>query len=102
MGEGADQNVDEPVEVTCYAGGTADERPRLVHVAGRRREVARVLERWIESAWDPAGGRRRWFRVAFRDGGEAMIYQDLALDMWFLHRPPRHDAGHSGSGATSS
>ena len=41
-------------------------------------------------------GRRRWYRVAFQDGGGATMYHDLALDMWFLHgvepagrRPPQ-------------
>ena len=78
--------MDEPVDVICYAGGSAGETPRSLTLAGRRHEVARVVERWIESAWDPAGGRRRWFRVLLRDGTEVTIYEDMALDMWFLHR----------------
>ena len=76
--------ADEPIRVECYAGGVADELPRVVVREGRRREVVRVMERWIEEAEDPAKGRRRWYRVQFPDGETATIYCDLALDMWFL------------------
>jgi len=87
--------ADEPIQVECYAGATGEERPRAVVLDARRREVRAVRERWIEEALDPARGRRRWYRVAFQDGGGATMYHDLALDMWFLHgvkpagrRPP--------------
>ncbi len=76
--------TDEPIRVECYAGATADELPRVVVREGRRHEVVRVMERWIEEAEDPAKGRRRWYRVQFPDGETATIYCDLALDMWFL------------------
>jgi hypothetical protein len=79
--------VDEVIQVECYAGGRGEERPRAVMRGGRRREPVRVMERWIEEALDPAGGRRRWFRVEYPDGSTATIYHELALDMWFLHRP---------------
>jgi hypothetical protein len=88
--------ADEPIQVECHAGTRGDESPRAVRLDDRRREVREVRERWLEEALDPARGRRRWFRVTFRDGGGATIYQDLALDMWFLRgvepmgrRPPQ-------------
>ncbi len=77
---------DEPIQVECYAGATADETPRIVVQEGRRHQVVQVIERWIEEARDPAKGRRRWYRVQFLDGKMATIYRDLALDMWFLRR----------------
>jgi hypothetical protein len=85
---------DELIQVQCYAGSRASETPRAVVQGGRHRAVARVIERWIEEALDPRGGRRQWFRVEFEDGETAAIYLDLALDMWFLrtrgshHTPP--------------
>ncbi len=84
--------ADEPIRVECYAGASAEELPRAVERGGRRREVVRVLRRWIEEAEDPAKGRRRWFRVRFADGEEATIYCDLTLDMWFLRAPGVADA----------
>ena len=81
---------DEPIQVQCYAGARGAETPRVVVQGGRYRPVARVIERWIEEALDPRGGRRQWFRVEFEDGEAAAIYLDLALDMWFLR--PRGSA----------
>jgi hypothetical protein len=78
--------MDEPIEVECYAGAAARETPRAVARGGRRREVTRVLKRWIEERRDPAAGRRWWYELEFQDGGSATIYYDLALDMWFLRR----------------
>lgn len=78
--------MDETIQVRCYAGFTGEETPRAVVYAGQGHEVAQVLERWIEEAQEATRGRRRWYRVVFRDGTEATIYRDLALDMWFLSR----------------
>ncbi|HEY7678218.1 MAG TPA: hypothetical protein VIG69_14180 [Candidatus Methylomirabilis sp.] len=89
--------ADEPIQVECYAGAIADELPRAVVRKGRRREVVRVMERWIEEAEDPAKGRRRWYRVQFPDGETATIYCDLALDMWFLRARGTPGAGAAGN-----
>ena len=78
--------MDEPIEVQCYAGATGRETPRAVVQSGRRREVTQVIKRWIEEKWDPAAGRRWWYRLELHDGSTATIYYDLALDMWFLRR----------------
>ena len=39
-----------PIDVECYAGGRADERPRRVIARGRKHVVARLIEATIEES----------------------------------------------------
>jgi hypothetical protein len=76
--------MDRPIEVVCYAGGLADERPEAIILDGARRPVRAVVSRWIEEGSDPRGGRRRCFGVRLDDGTPSTIYRDEALGLWFL------------------
>ena len=60
----------QPIEVESYSGSRADERPRIVTIAGRRHSVARVLSESIEETANPGPGRdrRRRYRVLTEDG----------------------------------
>ncbi|HLO25239.1 MAG TPA: hypothetical protein VK187_03940 [Geobacteraceae bacterium] len=57
---------EERIEVTAYAGYRGDETPRCMVLDGKRIDVVRVLERWVEED-GATGKRRRCFRVKGND-----------------------------------
>lgn len=76
--------MDHPIQVVCYAGGLADERPEAIVVDGERHGVAGVVARWIEEGPERGTGCLRCFSVLLSDGFAVSIYRDDALGMWFL------------------
>jgi hypothetical protein len=72
----------ERIEVECYAGGRADERPRRVVIRGREHRVARLLSASIEES---AGSRERLhrFRVMTEDGKVLVLLRDEDGE-WYL------------------
>ena len=73
-----------PVQVECYAGSRADERPRRVYIEGRRHTVARLLSSSTEQA-QAATVRVRRFRVVTEDGWRLDLVRTAEGD-WFLER----------------
>jgi archaeosine-15-forming tRNA-guanine transglycosylase len=71
-----------PVQVECYAGSRADERPRRVHIEGRQYTVARLLSSSIEQALT-ATARVRRFRVVTEEGWQLALVRTADGD-WFL------------------
>jgi hypothetical protein len=71
-----------PVQVECYAGGRADERPRRVLIADRWHRVARLLASSHEQALTTAASRRR-FLVVTEDGLKLDLVCTASGD-WFL------------------
>jgi hypothetical protein len=70
------------VEVECYAGGRADERPRLVRAPGREHLVARLLSSSVEESLD---SKARLYRY------KVLTVEGLVLDLvrqsdgeWYL------------------
>lgn len=60
----------DQIEVECYSGGRADERPRSVTIRGRKYLVARLLSESIEESETQAGLRERKhrYRVLTEEG----------------------------------
>lgn len=56
----------EKIEVTSYSGYKGEESPRTFILAGKRIEVMKIMEQWIEETAD-RGERRRCFRVRGSD-----------------------------------
>ena len=69
-----------PVRVEFYAGGRADEEPRVVHLEAGSVEVRAVLDR----ARSPQG---RSFTVRLEDGRRCHLVRNDAQDAWFLRFP---------------
>lgn len=67
------------VQVECYAGRKADERPLRFTLAGRTFEVAEVLDQWY-------GPDDIYFRVRSHDGDVYILRhsQDVQDDSWTL------------------
>jgi len=73
-----------PVQVDCYAGSRADERPRRVRIRGREHIVARLLSASVEESL-ASKSRAHRYRVLTEEG--------LMLDLvrasdgnWYLER----------------
>lgn len=70
------------VQVECYAGSRADERPRRVRIEGREYTVARLLSSSVEQSRAASAVTRR-FRVVTEDGLQLDLARTAAGD-WFL------------------
>jgi hypothetical protein len=73
-----------PIQVECYAGSRADERPRRVRIEGREYIVARLLSSSIEQSLIANAPARR-FRVVTEDGWQLDLVCTTEGD-WFLER----------------
>ena len=72
----------ERVEVECYSGFKANERPIAFTRKGVRREIGEVIDRWYEGGIDPAQPATDYFKVKTR-AGEIFILRYLSLfDAW--------------------
>ncbi len=65
------------VEVECYSGYRADERPVRFVISGRTYEVIDVEDRWYSP-------RATYFRVVASDGNRYVLYHDEEVDLWSL------------------
>jgi hypothetical protein len=75
------------IEVECYAGSRADERPRRVFVEGHEHRVVRLISSSIEQPLATATLLHR-FRVITEEG----LHLDLirtADGNWFIEGKPR-------------
>ncbi|HEY9231607.1 MAG TPA: hypothetical protein VIS78_05655 [Blastocatellia bacterium] len=75
------------IQVECYAGSRADERPRRVRVEGREYIVARLLSSSVEQPRAATAVTRR-FRVITVDGWQLDLIRTAGGD-WFLERQQR-------------
>jgi hypothetical protein len=71
-----------PVQVECYSGSRADERPRRITIDGREYVVAKLLGEWIEGSNDSTDHIRR-FRVLTEDGNEIELWR-TSEGAWYL------------------
>jgi len=72
----------EAVEVECYSGGRADERPRSVIIGGSRHAVARLLSESIEESAEKRDRTHR-YRILTDDGLVVELVR-TADHRWFL------------------
>lgn len=71
----------EAIEVECYAGGRADERPRSVNVRGKTYRIARLLSESVEEAIESRGRIHR-YRLLTNEGIVFEVVRDD--DGWHL------------------
>jgi hypothetical protein len=85
----------ERINVECYSGYKANERPMAFIYQDRRREIEEVIDRWHEGGKDPRRPAVDYFKVR-TCGGKVFILRYLALfDSWsiltddqMLHKDP--------------
>jgi hypothetical protein len=65
------------IDVECYSGYRADERPLRFTTGGRVYEVVEVEDRWYSP-------HAVYFRVIASDGNRYVLCHDEDLDVWKL------------------
>jgi hypothetical protein len=74
----------EKVEVECYSGYKANERPTAFTHQGRRREIAEILDRWVEGGLDPARPGTNYFKVKTAEGDVFLLRYLSLFDAWSM------------------
>jgi len=65
------------VQVDCYSGYKADERPLRLKLQDGAREIVAIEDRW----YSPGA---TYFRVVLRDGDRYLLRHEEAQDVWSL------------------
>ena len=74
----------ETIEVECYSGYKASERPVAFTFRGRRLQVATIVDRWYEGGVEPGRPEVNYFKVRTVDG-EVFLLRYLSLfDVWTI------------------
>ena len=72
------------VKVQAYAGYRGAERPLEFIHAGRRYEVARILDRWYEGGLDEKSQKLDYFKVATVSGEEFILRYNPLFEAWSI------------------
>lgn len=84
----------EQVNVECYSGYRANERPTSFNYRGRRWEVADIIDRWYEGGHAASRPAVNYYRVR-TSGGRVFLLRYLSLfDAWSAC--PVEGAGRGG------
>ncbi len=79
------ESADLPVQVKCYSGFKANERPLSFTLCGQEYSVMDIEGSWFEE--DRTGGARRiCFRVRADDGDLYLLSCDESNSEWVLRR----------------
>jgi hypothetical protein len=74
----------ERIQVECYSGYKASERPVAFTHQERRREIEEIIDHWYEGGVDPGRPATDYFKVKTTDG-EIFILRYLSLfDAWSI------------------
>jgi hypothetical protein len=65
------------ISVECYAGHRGEETPRVLHLGGRRIEVAALLDQWLAP-------EHRYFKLRGDDGDVYLVRHDATSTRWEL------------------
>ena len=83
----------EVVDVECYDGYKAHERPTAFTFEGRRREVAEVIDRWYEGSPQAGGTALDYFKVRTEEGEVFLLRYNALFDVWAVVLPGREGDG---------
>jgi len=88
--------LNEPIEVSCYAGHKNPERPRYFIFRSQRFEVVEVLSKWIEGSLRAGEQSKTYFRTKTEEG---RIFELCHLDResrWIVVRELEKKVGVKG------
>ncbi len=68
----------EKVQVKCYSGFKANERPTAFTHQGRHHEIAEILDRWFEGGLDPSQPKTDYFKIKTMEG-DVFLLRYLSL-----------------------
>ena len=73
---------EERIEVECYSGHRANERPVAFTLRDRRFEIERVVDRWYEGGLEPGRPELHYFKVQTREGQLFLLRYNALFDAW--------------------
>ncbi|HYA03082.1 MAG TPA: hypothetical protein VEI04_08195 [Syntrophobacteria bacterium] len=77
------------VEVECYSGHRANERPLAFTFEGRRWEVVEIIDRWYEGGLRPARPALDYFKVRTAEGRVFLLRYHSLFDAWAVRVSPK-------------
>lgn len=78
-------NLDyKEIQVECYSGFKANERPVAFTYQGERREIQEIADRWHEGGLDSSRPIIDYFKVRATDGKIYFLRYQSELDAWSL------------------
>jgi hypothetical protein len=79
----------EKVEVECYSGHRANERPLAFAFEGRRWKVVEVIDRWYEGGLRSGQPSLDYFKVKTEEGRVFVLRYNSLFDAWAVRVPPQ-------------
>jgi len=77
------------IQVECYSGYKADERPVAFIHEGKRWEVREVVDRWCEGGLTPDRPSIDYFKVRTKEGRIFLLRYLSLFDNWSVRLPEK-------------
>ena len=77
----------EKIDVECYSGYKANERPVAFTYQKRRREVAEIVDRWYEGGFEAQNPDVSYFKVRTVEGEVFLLRYVSLFDAWSIVMP---------------
>jgi len=72
----------EQIQVECYSGYKANERPVFFTFQEHRQEVLEILDRWYEGGVKPDDPVINYFKIKTNDGSIFLLRYVASSDCW--------------------
>ncbi|MBN1472883.1 MAG: hypothetical protein JW925_14000 [Syntrophaceae bacterium] len=72
----------ERVQVECYSGYKANERPTAFTFQGRRWEISDILDRWYEGGCSAGSPEIDYFKIKTSEGQVFLLRYLSLFDAW--------------------
>ena len=79
----------EPIQVECYSGYRANERPVAFIFENRRWQVKEIIDRWYEGGLRPREPALDYFKVRTTEGRVFLLRYNSLFDAWAIRVPPK-------------
>jgi hypothetical protein len=79
----------ERIEVECYSGYRANERPIAFIFQGRRWQVEEVIDRWYEGGVQANEPAMDYFKVRTSEERIFLLRYNGLFDAWSIRVPPK-------------
>ena len=80
-------NSIQSIQVECYSGHKANERPVAFIFQDRRREISEIVDRWYEGGVESDQPVADYFKVKTRDGSVFILQYAAESDIWTIRVP---------------
>jgi hypothetical protein len=77
---------EERIDVECYSGHRANERPVAFTLRDRRFEVEQIVDRWYEGGTEPARPELHYFKIRTTEGQLFLLRYNVLFDAWSTTR----------------